>query len=644
MQMLIRTVVALLLLAGCAVAQQETNLNYSKGRSQLKDPIGPYMPRHVPPPNMTNSPRTNELLREGKLYLSLNDAIALALENNLDLGIARYNLAIADTDLLRTKSGAQARGVATGLVSGTPGGGNGGIGASAAGAGAGGTSSGAGGAGSGSGGLVQSTVGGGSTVDSFDPEVNGTLQVEHGTFPQANLSTTGVPSVTQNSGVANFTYFQGFATGTSLQVNFNNNRITSNRTFDTLVPQLNSNFRALVRQHLTSGFGVGPNLRFIHIAKNNREISDIAFKNQVIATVSQIENIYWDLVNAYEDTRVKQRSLDFADKTLADDREQVRIGNMAPVEVTKAEAEVAARNQDLILASTQFELQELLIKNAVTRNMNDPVLADAVVIPTDTMSMPKQEPVVPVQDLVNEAVQHNPDLATARIDMQNRSLSKKAISNALLPQVDLFGFYGGSGLAGIQNTSNANIAPNSIPPTGFSTAFHNLFGSSPDYGAGISVSIPLRNRAAQADQVRSELEYRQAEMRLQQLQNQIAIEVRNAHFAVQQNRARVDAARKARDLAANTLDIEQKKLGLGASSSSLVLTAQRDLGVAESNLAAAETQYEKSRVELDRVTGQTLLHLGIDITDAESGRVQRMPNVPGVLPRNEVQGAPATPK
>ncbi len=470
--------------------------------------------------------------------------------------------------------------------------------------------------------------------------------MEHGSFPLANTVTTGVASLTQNTGLGNFNYFQAWATGTDLQVGYNNNRVTTNSLFQTLMPQLNSSFRATVRQHLLSGFGFGPNMRFIRIARNNREISDIAFRAQVIATVSQIENIYWDLVNAYEDTQVKERSLAFAEKTLSDNREQVKIGNLAPIEVTKAESEVAQRNQDLILARTQFELQELLMKNAITRNLNDPVVADADVIPTDTMKLEVNEPVVPIQDLLNDAMQHSPDLAEARIDMNNRVISKKAVANALLPQVDLFGFYGGSALAGVQNPNNPNLAPGTIPATGFTNAFHNLFGTAPDYGAGISLSIPLRNRAAQADQIRSELEFRQAEMRLQQLENQIAIGVRNAQFTVQQNRARVDAARKARDLAASTLDIEQKKMTLGASSSSLVLASQRDLGVAESNLVAAEAQYEKSRVELDRITGLTLNHLGIDIADAESGSVQRMPSVPGVLPRNDIQqpGAATNPK
>src|SRR5579884_2169596 len=641
--MLIRTLTAMLLITGCAAAQNAVpaapvaqnnglpapaprvgirgvtpteKLDYSKSAPAFPNLIAPYMPRHVPPPVMTNSQRTMDLVRDGKLYLSLDDAVALALENNLDLGIARYNLLIADTDLLRTKAGSSPRGVATGLVQGTAGGGVGGIGAGAAGGGAGGTNAGSGGAGAGAGGQVLSTLGAGSAVDSFDPVLNSQLNVEHSVFPLANTVTSGVPSLGNNTANVNFAYSQSFPTGTNLQVILQNQRQTSTAVFNTLNPILNDYYRIQLRQHLASGFGFGPNMRFIRIARNDREISDIAFRDQVTATVSQIENLYWDLVNAYEDERVKQRALDLASKTLADDKEQVKIGNLAPFEVTRAEAEVAARNQDLILAQTTLQLQQLLMKNAVTRNINDVVLADAVVVPTDTTAVPQQEPVIPVQDLVADAMQNRPDLGEARIDMTNRVISKKAAANALLPQVDAVAFYGGSGLAGAPNTLNPGFIPGTIQTTGLLDAFSGL-GSSPDYYVGLNISIPIRNRVAQADQIRSELEYRQAEMRLQQLQNQIAIEVRNAQFTVQQNHARVDAARKSRDLAAHSLEIEQQKMNLGASTSNLVLTAQRDLAVAESNLVAAATQYEKSRVELDRVTGLTLQHLGIDISDAE---------------------------
>ncbi len=626
-----------LLLAAAIPAWGQTLRDYAKANSHFPNVIGPYEQHHLPPPSFANSPRIESLMKNGKLYVSLSDAIALALENNLDLAIARYNLAIAETDILRSKSGAAVRGVATGLVQGTPGGGIGGFGAGASGAGAGGTSGGAGGAGTGASGLVQSTLGAGAPIDSYDPQLNASLNINHAVFPLSNTVTTGVAGFAQNSGIANFNYQQAFPIGASLRVDFENSRTTNNSLFSTLVPEIRSNFRVTLRQRLLSGFGPGPNTRFIRIARNNREISDIAFRNQVIATVTQIQNIYWDLVNAFEDVRVRQRALALAEKTLNDNREQVRIGTLAPIEVARAESEVASRNQDLILAQTTLQLQQLLMKNAITRNLkDDPVLADAEVLPTDTMMLPENEPVVPMQDLVNDAMNHRPELAQARIDLTNREISRKASANALLPQVDLIGWYGASGLAGVQNPLNPDLAPGSIVRTGFSNAFSRLFDHDfPDYAVGFNVSIPIRNRAAQADQIRSELEFRQAQMRLQQLQNQIAIEVRNAQFTVQQGRARVEAARTARNLAQNNLDIEQKRHQLGASTSFQVLQAQRDLAQAESVLVTAMSAYEKARVELDRVVGLTLARNGIELEDAEKGTVTRLPQVPGVMPRKE---------
>jgi outer membrane protein len=610
--------------------------DYEKPTKHFPDPFGPYLARQVPPPSFGNTPRIETLLQDGKLRLSLSDAVALALENNLDLAIARFNLSIADTDILRAKSGQSVRGVDTGLVQGTPGGGVGGFGSGAPGAGAGGTSGGAGGAGTGASGLVQSTLGVGTPIDTFDPIVSGGMNIDHATFPESSKVLYGVSSLQQNAGVANFNYSQGFPTGTLMSLNFNNDRITNNSLYSILSPELDSGFRLTLRQHLLAGSGFGPNMRFIRIARTNREISDVAFRGQVIATVSQIQNIYWDLVNAYEDVKVKERSLELAEKTLSDDREQVRIGAIAPMEVMKAEGEEATANQDLLLSQNELQLQELLIKNAITRDLSDPVLASASVIPTDTMNIPEKEPVTPIQDLITDAQQHRPELAEARMDLTNREISKKAAANAMKPQLDLVAWYGTYGLAGIQNGAYAGPAIQPVSPSGYSSAFTDLFkNNSPDYAVGLNLTIPLRNRAAQADQIRSQLEFRQAQLHMQQLQNQIGIEVRNAQFALLQNRSRVDTARKARDLAQQTFDIEQKKKALGASTSNLVLQTQRDLAQAESNFVAAMSAYEKSRVELDRATGLTLTHAGIEIQDAEKGIVQQLPHFSGVAPATD---------
>lgn len=613
--------------------------DYSQPRSHWFNFLAPYEPQSLPAPSFANTPRLDQLLKDGKLMLSLDDAIALALENNLDLSIARYNLSIADTDVLRTKAGASARGVNTGIVSGTPGGGGSGS-TGASGGGAGGTSTGAGGAGAGSGGIVTSTLGGGAPTPQFDPSLNGTLQIEHATSRIASRVLTGnVPFSQTNTGLGNFSYNQGFATGTTLSVGFNNNRQTTNSLFSIYNPTLSSSVRMTISQPLLQGFGIQLNRRNIIIAKNNREVADIAFRQQVMSTVSQIQQIYWDLVNAYEDLQVKQRSLALAQQLLSDTQKQVQIGTMAPIEIVSAQSQVATTEQDLIVSQTNLQLQQLYMKNAISKNLNDQTLASADVIPTDTMSMPSQEPVQPIQDLINDALQHRPEISSSRIDLINRQISNKAIKNALLPIVDAYAFTGTSNLAGAPNSLNPSLTP--FPTTGYGNVFTGLFGGDyPDYGVGLSISIPIRNRAAQADQVRSELEYSQAQVRLQQLQNQIRIQVRNAAFEVQQNRGRVQAAQSAQALAEQTLDAEQKKYLLGASTNYNVMQAQRDLAQAESNLVNARAAYEKSRVDLDTATGMTLNNLGIQIADAETGNVTQMPNVPGIVPRKD--NPPAT--
>lgn len=622
-------------------------LNYTSGASFLHaGPIAPYKARHVPSPNLVNSPRMDQLVRDGKIYLSMSDAVALALENNLDLAIARYNLPIADTDILRAKAGQGLRGVATGLVQGTPGGQGGtGTGTGSQGAGAGGTTSAAGGAGTGTSGIVQSTLGSGPSAPQFDPFLTSNLSEEHTISPQANQVFTGVQNLQSNTGTVNFNYNQGFTPGTALSLGFQNNRQTTNSRFNSLNPTLNSNFRATLTQHLLQGFGIGLNTRFIRIAHNDREIADVAFRNQVIETVSQIENIYWDLVSAYENVRAKERAVGLAQKTLSDNQKQVQIGTLAPIEVVRAQSTVAANQETLIVAQTNLQLQQLLMKNALSRSLSDLVLAAAPVIPTDTMAIPAEEPVTPIQDLINDALSHRPDLAQSRIDLTNREINRKAAANGLLPSVDLVAFYGASGLGGVQNSlsscgggANSQFCTpaGSIPTHGFTDTFGNLFNSTaPDKGLGLQVNIPLRNRSAQADQMRSELELRQSEMRLQQLQNQVAIQVRNAQFAVQQNRGQVEAAEKALELAQQSLDAEQKKYALGASTNFAVLQTETDLATSDSNRVQARTAYEKSRVELDRVTGYTLVRNGIILDDAFNGTVTKAPVVPYVAPRTD---------
>jgi outer membrane protein TolC len=613
--------IAALLLLTSAMIEAQVHTPVQLEMPQSHNPLSPYTADHVPEPVLTNSPRLDRLIRDGKLYLSLKDAIDLALENNLDLAIARYNLPIADADLLRTRAGGSFLGVNTGVVQGTPGGGVGGYGAGAPGAGAGGTTGGAGGAGAGASGLVQSTLGGGTPVSSYDPALTVATGIEHLTEPLSSTQIYGVPSLQLNTAQVNASYTQAFPTGTSISFAFNNNRQTTNSPDFFLSPALNTYYRFTFQQQLLAGFGLGPNLRYLHIAKNNKKISDIAFKNQIIATVTQVENMYWDLVNAYEQARVNEQSLAFANQTLENAKKQLQLESIPELDVMKAEAEVSRRDQDLTVARTSLQLQESLMKNALTKSLDDPTLGEMPVVPTDRMQTTNTEADTgkPILDLIAEGLQNRPELLETDIDLANRQISRKAERNALLPTLSLVGFYGGSGLAGLvpPGVTTTSTAPTDLTGA-WQTAFNN---SSPDYFVGLNLNIPFRNRVAKADQYRSELEYRQASLRKEQLKKQIRIEIRNAQYALEQSHARVESARKARDLAERSFEITKKEQDLGSGSSYQTMTAQRDLSVAELDLVTAMTTYQKARVELDRTTGATLEHNGVLIQDAVTGTV-----------------------
>lgn len=625
--------------------------DYSKGHKAFPNILAPYTAEHIAPPTLNNTPRIDQLLHDGKIMLSMNDAVALALENNLDIAISRYNLNIADTDILRTAAGAVTLGVNSGILQGTPGGGVGGI-SGTVGSGAGGTSVAPGGAATGTAGIVSSTLGLGSAITSFDPILGGTLQLDRATTLSTN-ALVGRTTVKGDTDTADFNYAQGFHWGTDMSLAFNNSRTVTDQTTTTLSPQLNSSFRFQLSQHLLQGFGLTPNTRFIRIANNNRLIADTAFRLQVITTIDQIENIYWDLVYAFENLKVQQDALAFAQKTLSDTQRQIGAGVSAPLQLASAQSTVANDQQALILAQTNLELQQLLMKNALSRTLVDHTLDEAQVIPTSTMDVPEQESIPPTHDLIEQALNHRGELEESRVDLKTRELNTRVLGNALLPTTDVFAYYGGSGVGGDQNAANicppppapqpfGCRQPGTIPSRGITDTWKQLVNSTaPDKGVGVTFSIPLRNRVAQANQIRSELEYRQAQMRLQQLENQIRIEVRNAQFTLQQNRAAVAAAKAGVDSARQSLYAEQRKLQAGMSTPTLVLQNESLVATAQSSLISAMANYEKSRLELDRSTGLLLEHSNIEIADAKRGRVTKQPNVPDIAPMQNAPDAKA---
>jgi outer membrane protein TolC len=607
-----------LLLAGAvpASAQRESR-SVSKGpdfSTGKRNPIAVYGPMRVEPPVLTNTPRIEQLVRDGKLLLSLEEAISIALENNMDISVQRFAPQLAASDLLRAKAGL-----------GTPAG-------------------------------------------SFDPVLASTLSWQRRSFPINNpfLAGTGtlVRQITQYDSQANFQLTQGFHTGTAYSITWNNGRNSTTSAGTFLNPSTTSSLFFGFSQPLLEGFGLLPNTRFIRIAKNNRRIADLTFENQVITTVSSVQNLYWDLVFAGEDVKVKQRSVELAEKLYNDNKRQVEIGTLAPIEVVRAEAEVARTRQDLIVAQTFLLQQQTLLKNALTKNVMDPGLLGVDIVPTDAITRPAAVESLPLPDAVREAWEKRPDIRQAKVDLENRNINVRSTRNALLPTLTLSGQFGGSGLAGnftqTVATPTGNFIPNlstpivdatgtpvlvgGVPvfpgsPTSTTTVsvFQGGYSDSleqirkfmfPTYGVQLTLNIPIMNRAAQADNARAQLEQRQAETSVQRLQNFVVVEVRNAQIALEQNQARVDAAVKNRELAERTLDAEQKKYQLGASTIFFVIQAQRDLAAAQSAEVSALVALTKSKVEYERALGRTLEVNRINIANVRSEDVNRAPFAP----------------
>ena len=619
--------------------------DYSRPAARLTgDPINTFKPTSIPKASFANSVRLGDLVKDGKIYLSLSDALALALENNYDIAIARYDLDIADTDILRTRTGAAPLGAPAGLITNTLGGSSSTL---TAGGGPGGSTIGSGGAGSGSAGLTLSTAGAGPLPESLEPAVTSTVQFDRQTSPSTNFFTGGQT----NTNTYDFGYNQGFVTGTAFQFSWNNTSATSTNPVTTYSPQYNAGFNAKVTQHLLQGAGIWVNKRFMYQALNNRRITDSSFRQQILYTVNQVESIYWGLVQAYEDVQAKERAVDQSSKVASDNRKQLEIGTMAPLDVLNADQSVASDKQALIASQSSLNFQQQIIKQAIARNLNDPALVAAAVIPTDRVSIEEiPEEKQPVEELVQEAFQQRPELEQAVLTLRNDEITLRGARNLLLPQVDVFAYLTGSGVAGTVNPAMvkagcpfyAGVCPPSIG--GYGTALESAFNnSSPDKGLGFSINIPIGNKLAQSEQARSLMEYRQAELRLEQIYTEIRMQVANQQFALSNDRALVQAATANMDYNKQSLDAEQKKLKLGASTTALVLQQQRATALAENSLISAEAAYAKDRSGLYQILASTLHHYGINLNEAASGDVKTVPAIPGLKPAEPGKEPTTTP-
>jgi outer membrane protein len=602
----------------------------------IGNPINTYRGTTIAKADFNNSVRLRDLVKDGKIYLSLSDAIALALENNYDIAIARYYLDIADTDLLRAKAGSGLRGVGATVLQNTLGGTSQTLSAS----GAPGSVS---GATAGSSGIVLSSDGAGPTPENRDPLVSGTIQFERQKSPQ---SSPFVPRSFTNTDAYNFTYSQGWVTGTSGTLTWDNNRTTTTG-FNSYSPELFSNFKATVTQHLLQGAGIWVNNRFVYEAILDRRITDSTFRQQILSTVNQVENIYWVVVSAYEDVQAKEQALDQSTQLDSDTRKQLQVGTMAPLDVVQADSTVATDKEALFTAQSNLNYQQLVLKQAIARNLNDPTLVAAPIIPTDRVSLDQlPEERETADQLTQEAFSHRPELEQAVLSIKKDEITLRGARNALLPTFDVYGFYGGEGIGGAPNTA-CNIFGlycGASSGSNYPTVLSNLVnGSSPDKGVGFNFQIPIRNRTAQADQARSLIEYRQAEMHLEQLYTQIRMQVVAQQYALANDRAQVQASIAGEDYARQSLDAEQKKLHLGASTTANVLLQQRDLAVAEDNLITARLTYAKDRALLYQVLASTLQHYGINLNDAATGNVGTAPVIPGLEPAKNTTVAPTNP-
>ncbi len=543
----------------------------------------PYTFRQEPPIKLANSSRLDALLREGNLYLSLQDAIALALENNLDIAIQRYAPALADAALLSADAG-------------------------------------------------------GGSIPSLDPSVSYNLNWGHQTSPQTSSFISGTNSLVTSSTQSNFSISKGFLTGTTATLGWNNTLSRTNSVTNQFNPTTNANLSLQVTQPLMQGFGIAVNKRGIRVAQNGRKVSELAFKQQVITSVASVMNLYWDLVSFKEDVKVKEQAVALAQQLLEDNQRQVDIGSLAPIEVVRAQAQLASSRQDLVVSQTRVLQQETVIKNALSRTgVASPSLAEAHIVPTDQITIPAAEAVQPIQDLISTALANRPELAQTVLQVENSKISLEGTRTALKPSLNAVVSLQNNGLAGQSNPVEA--APGSIGSFlrgstvdpyfvgGYGTALaQTLRRNFPNYTVGLQLSVPLRNRAAQANMMTTQLQLRQQELTQQQQINQVRLDVTNALIGVQQARAAYDAAVQARVLQEQTLSAEQEKFRLGASTNFLVIQAQRDLAAAQSTEVAARSNYTKAKVALDQATGRLLDANNIQIDEAVSGQVSRAPS------------------
>jgi outer membrane protein TolC len=584
------------------------------------------------PVSFQNSARLHDLMRAGSLYLSLQDALALAIENNLDIELQRYGLPAGATELLRAQGGGVTRGLNFTLAE-VPTGVGGPLSPVVTAAASSGLATAGGTVSSNAlelgvlgepqtnlsllGTAAQST---GTAVPIYDPAIVGQFNWTHQTTQQISVATDGLNPLVTDTTLANAGIQQGFASGGQASLTFNNSRQSLNALTSQYNPYTGSSLGLNVTQPLLRGFGGSLNRRYIRIAGNEQRIASLLFRQQLIATVYGVIRLYTDFVALSEDQKVKRETLELAEKLYSDVKAQVDEGTLAPVELTRANAQVFSARQDLINATGLRDEEEAILKNVLTRTGNeDPQLRAAQVIPTDPLAIPAADEVRPIQDLIDDALANRPDLGQGRLQIENLQVGLAGSKNATLPELDLVGVMQNNGLAGAANALTT-VPGAAAYVGGYGSALEQVFArNNPTYGVGLQLTLPLRNRIAEADLARDELQVKQSQIRLRQLENQARLEVEDALIAMRRARSSYEAATEARKLQEESLAAEQAKFEVGASTAFFVIQYESLLAQARSTEVAAESSYVKARAALERATGSILDDHRVSIAAAEKG-------------------------
>jgi outer membrane protein TolC len=583
------------------------------------------------PVSLDNSQRIRDLLRAGTINLSLQDALALAIENNLDIELQRFTLPQADTELQRAKGGGIVRGLNY-TLSEVPVGVGGPLSPlvtspAATGSVTNGTSVPTNALELGVLGepqdnySMQGTIpqSNGSNVPIYDPAIVGQLNWSHVSTPQTDLLAYGQPNLVTQGFTANAGVQQAFSTGGQVSVNFDNSHQSTNALNTSYNPYTGSSLGLNVTQPLLRGFGMSLNRRFIRIAGNERRITSLLFQQQLIATVYGVVRLYTDFVALYEDEKVKAETVRAAEKLLSDTNAQVEAGTLAPVEATRANAQVFSTRQDLINARGLLEEQEAILKNVLTRSEDD-AIRGAHIIPTATLEIPAQDEIRPIQELIGEAVANRPDLGQARLQVENNVIGLQGAKNATLPEVDLVGMAQNNGLAG--PLTGFSSSPNQPFSGGYGSVLGQILARDyPTFGIGVQVTLPIHNRIAESDLARDELQVKQSQVRVAQLQNQAKLEVEDALIAMRRSRAAYEAAEEALKFQQESLDAEQAKFEVGASTAFFVIQYESLLAQAKSTEVAAKSSYVKARAALQRATGSIVGDNNISLDAAVKGKM-----------------------